>query len=115
MGPQRSDRRDSGPLGRSAASTLAAAAVLLLAPTAARADNPYSTTPTQQQQILDYGPGTGKPKSIFDAKNPGDLINTLRRGAALDNATPPGDAVDRALRALEAQNAPAVKPPLKGP
>jgi len=88
---------------------------LVLGPTAAWADNPYSVTPLQQQQILDYGSGNSKPKSLLDAKNPGDLINSLRKGSAMDDATPPGDAVDRALRAFDVQSAPASKPPLKGP
>ncbi|MGB7565101.1 MAG: hypothetical protein WBM08_10155 [Prochlorococcaceae cyanobacterium] len=83
----------------------------------AQATNPYGGKSTQEEQFLDYGPGNGKPKTIFDAKNPGDLINTLRKGAAMDDATPPGDAVDQALRALEAQNspAPASGTQLKGP
>lgn len=98
-----------------AAAQATAAGAVVLGPTASWADNPYSGTPSQQQQILDYGPGNTRPKSLFDAKNPGDLINSLRKGAAMDDATPPGDAVDRALRAFDAQSAPASKPPLKGP
>lgn len=73
----------------------------------AQANNPYGGKSTQEQQFLDYGPGDTRPKGLFDVKNPGDLINTLRKGAAMDDATPPGDAVDQALRALEAQNSPA--------
>jgi hypothetical protein len=114
MGRQRSGCRRwlGAALGAVQATT---AWALLLSPGAAWADNPYSTSPSLQQQVIDYGPGNTKPKSLFDAKNPGDMINTLRKGAALDNATPPGDAVDSALRAFDAQNAPASKPPLKGP
>lgn len=97
---------------------VALSGAVVLGPGAARADinnNPYSGNSTLQQQVIDSGPGNTRPKGIFDAKNPGDLINTLRKGAALDDATPPADAIDRALRALEAQNVPATKPPLKGP
>ncbi|MCP9848423.1 hypothetical protein KBY88_01115 [Cyanobium sp. Morenito 9A2] len=75
------------------------------------ADNPYSSKSNQEQQFLDYGPTNGNSKGILDVKNPGDLINTLRRSSAMDNATPPGDAVDQALRALELQKTP---PPVSG-
>lgn len=72
--------------------TLMASLAMAMSTTAALAQttNPYGGKSTQEEQFLDYGPGTGKPKSIFDAKNPGDLINTLRKGAAMDDATPPG-------------------------
>lgn len=60
----------------------------------------------QEQQIYDYGPNP-KPRGLLDATNPLELMNRLRRGTALDNATNPGDAVDQALRDLESQSAPA--------
>lgn len=96
-------------------------AALWLAPT------PFSPTPAQAQtagygqtmgtspvekQFYDYGPGTGSSGgssgagSLFNSTNPMDLMNKLRKGSALDDATPPGTAVDRALRDLEAQSSP---------
>lgn len=72
----------------------------------------------QERQIYGGGSGSGSP---LDAKNPIDLINQLRRGSSLDDATPPSTAVDQALKALEApQPAPAPGlakpgPVLKGP
>jgi hypothetical protein len=33
-------------------------------------------------------------------------MNKLRRNSALDNATQPGDAIDQAIKDLEAQAAP---------
>ncbi len=39
--------------------------------------------------------------NIFDATNPLELMNRLRRATAMDNATSPSDAIDNALKALE--------------
>ena len=47
-----------------------------------------------------------------------DLMNKLRKSTAMDEATPPGDAIDQALKALNAPPAPAqqtVSVPLKAP
>lgn len=53
--------------------------------------------------------GTGAPRSsggsILDATNPMDLMNRLRRATALDDATPPGDAVDAAIQDFNSQSA----------
>jgi hypothetical protein len=38
-------------------------------------------------------------------------MNKLRRGTALDNATPPGDAVDAALNDFQVQSAPGQSKP----
>ena len=46
----------------------------------------------------------------LDINNPLDLINRLRRSSAMDDATPPGDAVDAALREFESRSAPAASP-----
>jgi hypothetical protein len=59
----------------------------------------------QERDVFDEGPG-GSKDSIFDATNPLDLMNRLRRSTALDEATPPGTAVDQALKEFEAQSAP---------
>jgi hypothetical protein len=62
---------------------------------------------TQEKQIYDYGPGgsngSSKGGSVLDSTNPIDLMNKIRRGTAMDDATPPGDAVDAALKELDAQ------------
>ncbi len=91
-----------------------AAVVALAVPLAmpeARADNPYAP-PTKQQNVFD-GPGE-RPKGALDATNPLELMNQLRRSSAMDNATPPGDAIDRALREMEAQPTPG-SAGVKGP
>ena len=63
---------------------------------------------TQEKQIYDYGPagtnGTSKQGSILDSTNPIDLMNKIRRGTAMDDATSPGDAIDAALKDLDAQS-----------
>jgi len=63
------------------------------------------TTP-MERQVYD---GTGKPSggSILDSTNPIDLMNKLRRGSAMDDATPPSSAIDQALNDLDAQSVPA--------
>jgi len=62
-------------------------------------------TSPQERQLYESGPG-GKGDSILDATNPIDLMNRIRKSTALDEATPPGTAVDQALRDFEAQSAP---------
>jgi hypothetical protein len=62
-------------------------------------------TSPMERQMYDYGPsksGSGS-GSILDTTNPLDLMNKLRKSTALDNATPPGSAVDQALRDFDAQ------------
>ena len=95
--------------------SLAGALVLVLAAgwsgAAARADYNSWGVSTQEKQIYDYGPGgsngTSKQGSILDSTNPIDLMNKIRKGTAMDDATPPGDAVDAALKELDAQPAAA--------
>ncbi|WP_254968025.1 hypothetical protein [Cyanobium sp. CH-040] len=108
--------------GRSARATALLAAGLLLAPFslgvgAARAQQGglgQSITTPQQQQQLDDGIGPSRSGSILDATNPIDLMNRIRRATALDNATPPGDAIDAALRDFEAGSQPAGRPAAPG-
>lgn len=83
---------------------------LLLAATAA-------STPAQE---AGYGQTLGAPQDrrLFDGdlgderdagldlNNPLEIINRLRRSTAMDDATPPGDAVDAALREFEARSGP---------
>jgi hypothetical protein len=72
----------------------------------------------QEKNFYDYGPsGTnGKPSgtSIFESGNPMDLMNKIRKGTAMDDATSPTDSIDAALKALEVPatpSAPVVKAP----
>ncbi|MEB3260040.1 MAG: hypothetical protein VKP63_05360 [Cyanobacteriota bacterium] len=69
-----------------------------------------------EQQLYNYDPGNGsRPNgsSGLNPANPLDLINKIRKGSAMDNATPPGDAVDQALKELETQSRP--QPAATGP
>ena len=95
------------------------AGILLLASIALTAESAPAQTnswglSTQEKQIYDYGPsgsnGTSKAGSILDSTNPIDLMNKIRKGTAMDDATPPGDAVDAALKELDAQPAAAQSP-----
>lgn len=88
----------------------ALALLALLAPLRAGAQAASEFAPSrQEQEVYNYGPNNGSRSggSILDAANPIDLMNRIRRATALDEATNPGDAIDQALRALEAQSAPA--------
>ncbi len=42
--------------------------------------------------------------TILDATNPMELINRLRRATAMEDATPPSDAIDEALKAWESDD-----------
>lgn len=67
-------------------------------------------TSPMEQQLYNNDPGSGSrpggSSSGINPANPLDLINKIRKGSAMDNATPPGDAVDQALRELETQSRP---------
>ncbi|QNJ10780.1 hypothetical protein SynM161_00645 [Synechococcus sp. M16.1] len=56
----------------------------------------------EEREIYGDTNGSG---SILDAANPMDLLNQIRRATAMDDATPPSDAIDAALKAY--QNPPA--------
>ena len=65
-----------------------------------------------------YGNGKQDGGSIFNTANPIDLMNKLRKSSAMDDATSPSDAVDAALKGLDASPAPGLKtgsPQVKGP
>lgn len=72
---------------------------------------------TQEQQI--YGPSRGTGGSILDTANPIDLMNRIRRSTAMNEATPPGSAIDSALRDYDSQTRPPAPAgagqPLPGP
>lgn len=76
---------------------------------AARADYAYGYSKVEQQFINQDNTGNGPAKgdSILDSTNPIDLMNKLRRGAAMEEATPPKDSIDSALRELEQLSKPA--------
>ena len=70
--------------------------------TPVKADYAYGYSKVEQQFIdPGNGGGSGKEGSILNSTNPIDLMNKLRRGSAMDDATPPKDAIDAALRELE--------------
>ena len=63
----------------------------------------------QLQRELDYGTGKQDGGSIFNTANPIELMNKLRKSSSMDDATSPSDAIDAALKGLDASPAPAVK------
>ncbi|MEB3330966.1 MAG: hypothetical protein VKI83_00525 [Synechococcaceae cyanobacterium] len=78
-------------------------------------------TTNQERNFYDYGPQQNNSSgggSIFNATNPMDLLNRLKKGGALNDATAPGSAIDAALKDFEAKSGPASVSPgpvLKGP
>lgn len=70
----------------------------------------FGTTP-MERQVYDGGSGRPSGGSLLDSPNPIELMNRLRRGAAMEDATPPASAIDQALRELEIRSNP-VQPPL---
>lgn len=60
-------------------------------------------TSPMERQIYDGGTGRPNSGSILDSTNPLDLMNKIRRGTAMDEATPPSSAIDQALQQFEAQ------------
>lgn len=69
----------------------------------------FGNTP-MERQVYDAGTGKSSSGSILDSTNPIDLINKLRRGSAMEDATPPASAIDQALKELEIQAKPAGSP-----
>ena len=63
-----------------------------------------------ESEIYNYDPAsgsrTGSGSGGLNPTNPLDLINKIRKNTAMDDATPPGDAIDQALKDLEAQTGP---------
>ena len=62
----------------------------------AQVDAPYQNR--EEREI--YG-NTNDRGSVLDAANPMDLLNRIRRSTAMNDATPPSDAIDAALKALQ--------------
>ena len=78
-----------------------------------------SATPTQAQVEAGYqnreereiyGTNPGDSGTILDATNPMDLINRIQQAGAMDDATPPSDAIDAALKAYQKKDAPSSQP-----
>jgi hypothetical protein len=67
-------------------------------------------TSPMEREVYNYDPGSGSrpggSSGGLNPANPLDLINKIRKGSAMDNATSPGDAVDQALKELDSQNRP---------
>ena len=70
----------------------------LVTPVSAQVDGGYQNR--EEREIFSPGPG-GDSGAILDATNPMDLINRIQRAGAMDDATPPSDAIDAALKELE--------------
>ena len=85
---------------RSAAQLLITVASLgaLVAPGLAQMDSGYQTR--EEREIFSTSPG-GDSGAILDATNPMDLINRIQRAGAMNDATPPSDAIDAALREFQ--------------
>ena len=66
----------------------------------AQVDAPFQNR--EEREIYGDTNGSG---SVLDAANPMDFLNQIRRATAMDDATPPADAIDAALKAY--QNPPA--------
>ena len=56
----------------------------------------------QEFDLYDTLPVESSKGTILDATNPMEFLNRLRRATAMDNATSPSDAIDEAIKALEA-------------
>ena len=55
----------------------------------------------QENEMYNTLPGSAQQGTILDATNPMDLMNRLRRASAMEDATDPQDAIDKALKAFE--------------
>ena len=82
---------------RSAALVLTLATVLTATVQPAVAQNDSIFDNPEEKDIWGNGTGGGS-GSVLDAANPMDLMNRLRRSSAMDDATPPADAIDAALQ-----------------
>lgn len=86
-------------------------ALAFSAPEVALAQSSMSGYQTPAEQEL-YNTSPGQPKgTVLDATNPMDLINRLRQATAMDDATPPSDAIDAALKGWDAQTSAPVQQP----
>ena len=70
----------------------------------AQVSDEYQTL--QERELYNTVPGSEDNGTMFDAANPWELMNRLRRSTAMDDATDPSDAIDAALEALEQDSTP---------
>lgn len=85
---------------------LAAAAALAAQPGLAQQTGYGQTIGTgQQEREINFGSGPNRSSGVLDSANPIELMNKLRRGTAMDDATAPVDAIDAALRDYQRQSA----------
>jgi type VI protein secretion system component VasK len=54
-----------------------------------------------QRTFSDYSPSQQDKRSLLDVANPIELMNRLRNLSSMENATSPGDAIDRALKQFD--------------
>jgi hypothetical protein len=93
---------------------LAPASLALCGPAGAQVAGYGQTMGTSPQERQVYEGGSSK-SSLLDATNPIDLMNRLRRSTSMDDATSPGQAVDKALKDFDAPAPAATRPGLAGP
>jgi hypothetical protein len=91
---------------------LTSAPLALCGPVGAQEAGYGQTMGTSPQERQVYDGGASK-SSVLDATNPIDLMNRLRRSTAMDDATSPSQAIDKALKDLDSP-APT-RPGLAGP
>jgi hypothetical protein len=72
-----------------------------LAATALRAAPATPQDSPTQRSFSDYAPSQQDKRSLLDVTNPLELMNRLRNLNSMENATSPGDAVDRALKQFD--------------
>ena len=82
--------------------SIASIGLLSFSPVAIGQFNNDFQTPVERD-LYETSPGERNKNSIFDATNPMELMNILRRATAMDDATSPSDAVDQALSSFDFQ------------
>lgn len=98
-------------LRRLAASVFTAAALVTGSALAvvAQVETPYQNR--EERQLYNNSGAGNDGGSILDASNPMDLINRIRQAGAMDDATPPSDAIDAALKAYQKEPSPSPAQP----
>ena len=77
------------------------ALVLLAVAPSAQAQMESTFQNKEEREIYGNGAPGADGGSILDATNPMDLINRIQRAGAMNDATPPADAIDAALKELQ--------------
>ncbi|MEB3176542.1 MAG: hypothetical protein VKJ87_02970, partial [Synechococcus sp.] len=60
-----------------------------------------------------YNYGSARPKPAVDITNPMSIMTQLRNMQGAEDATPPGDAIDAALKDFETSSAPTKLVPVR--